>query len=243
MVAGGEVVYDYFADEHDSDGAHPLAWRRMQLVADRPSASTVSEDAAICTFDIAKIDGSGTVGSWSSTDYTTCEGLFTTFLNSYKPNFGSGCHFNQYRWYDMRFAPYTVSKPFRDSGPPQRVTSISIAGGSSSSLPYQLAISVTEKTGSRRHWGRFYLPCPAQNTVDLPAPRITSAVQTSIATAAGVLYGGLMAANFLPVVPFTQVAGVPQRGLMGITSVQVDDIFDVQRSRRPATVAQRVVKP
>jgi hypothetical protein len=56
-------------------------------------------------------------------------------------------------------------------------------------------------------------------------------------------YGALMAAEFFPVVPVTQVDKLASRGLLTVQEIQVDNVPDVIRRRRIAATGYRKILP
>jgi hypothetical protein len=151
------------------------------------------------------------------------------------------------RWY--KFGPEIV--------PPQepvRVIEWDVDGtASGSALPPQVAVSVTEMTSSRRAWGRFYLPFNALANTDAQG-RIATASLTLIADKLDAMYETCLAAGLIPVVyspakPERETAGggtlpaIEARALT-VDKLQVDDVFDVIRSRRwkaPLLKVQRAI--
>ena len=164
-------------------------------------------------------------------DFTTLEALLDNFFNTLKPQRASSTAITAYRWY--RVGPGIVPP-----NPAVRVTIRNNAGSVGAMAPPQLAISVTEKTPIRREWGRFYLPSITESSIDTSTGRISGTVVASIAQAAGDLYSGASAGEFPAVVysPTRQKAYT-------VEQVQVDDLFDVIRSRRWDKPTLRVVKP
>jgi hypothetical protein len=133
------------------------------------------------------------------------------------------------------FNDYSIAEPFVKSGAPERVIpTVRIGTANTGELPPQCSITSTDRTVYARHWGRNYWPHPAAGLVALSPPgNVTTAHVDSLATAVVQCYDTLMASEFYPVVPITMVQGVPTRGLLTVTEVQVDDLFDVIRRRRP----------
>ena len=217
-------------------------WRRLQIVCDNIATGAVVQDKMIMTFDITNITGGQLDSTWDTTDYTTCESKFTTFLTTMTAHMQAWARFSQYRWYTMRFNPPTTSKPFQESGPPQRIQTLSLAGSGTNYQAPQVAISVTEKTSWAKHWGRFYLP-GINGTAMKTGGRIDDTLQASINNAVGTLYSDLAAADFQIQVPVTQVDKAPQRILLNVTGTQIDDVPDVVRRRRPRNTLKRLVKP
>lgn len=218
----------------------PADWRRVSVKWQNP-ASSLTQDYAYTTYDIANITGGTLDSSWTTTDYTDCEAALDAFHTSYLGVLASGCKVLEYRWYVRRFNPYDKPEVFAKTGPPQRVTAKTFSGTGGNPMAPQVAMTVTEKTAWPKHWGRYYLPYPGQGaTVD---GRISSAVTNAVATAAGTLITALAAKEFYCVVPVGQVEKVPQRGLLTVSQIQVDNSFDVIRRRRFYSPTQRVLKP
>jgi len=217
-------------------------WRKLQVRFKNIASGAVSADDAIVTFDLTNITGGQLDSTWTTGDYTTCEAKFDTFFTSWLPSMPNYWRVSEYRWYKQKFNPLTESAPIAPAITPDRIATRSLTGSATSMAPAQTAITVTEKTVWPKHWGRFYLPGPdAGDTV--AGGRIHVAAQTALVNAAGVLYSGLAGSDFQVVIPVTQVDKVPQRSLVTVSSVQVDDIIDVIRRRRPRNALSRLVKP
>jgi hypothetical protein len=223
-------------------------WRRLMVKFVRETPAGTVEDAAYCTFDVANFTGGTIDTSWVAGDYTACETRFDTFWNAVKVYFPATHVIKEYRWYRRQFAATQVmpdsngrnGKLFEDSGPPVKVTPKTIAGTATApAFPYQVACTVTELTAMPRHWGRWYIPgfCVA-----LAADgRWPSGAVTAVATAAGTLMNGLTADQLPLVVPAAQVDNAPAKWLLNVTGMQVDDIPDIQRRRRPKQPLIRTV--
>lgn len=234
----GESLLDQADDADDA-----LEWRHLQVVQTRGTPTGTVEDKAIMTFDLLNLTASAPGSNWSSGDYTTAESRFSTFLTACLGSISQDATFSQYRWYRRKFAvPMTEDHRFEDAGPPDRITNISLVGtGSTGKMPYQVAMSITEKTPWPRHWGRFYIPSLA---LSLAADgRFGSSFMTTASTAAGVLLNALHDDLTPLVVPSTQQDKVLAGYLLGVTSIQVDDIPDVVRRRRAKQPAVRTVVP
>jgi hypothetical protein len=128
--------------------------------------------------------------------------------------------FRELRFYDV---PASAGPPMGD---PVRIEPIGQPGtGSSGPLPPQIAVSVTYKTDKRLTWGRHYLPGPTRAMLD-NSGRLTSDAGDGILSSSHHLTdrGGTGAALTV----FSRKEWThhdPQ-------TIQVDDIFDVIRSRR-----------
>lgn len=217
-------------------------WRRLQCVFNRATPTGTSEDKAICTFDLLNITGGAVDNTWITSDYTTAESKFDTFWTALIAGLSPKLTLSQYRWYKMAFtAPGTTGpsgpKAYVDSVLPERITAKSITGTGTGTqqVPFQVAMTVTEKTALPKHWGRFYIPNPGMTMFDAFG-RIAN--PAFVATPAGVLYAALADAELYAVVP-----SAAHRSLLGVTSIQVDDVPDVQRRRRPKQTVSRIVAP
>lgn len=222
--------------------------RKLQVRFQRTPPGGVIEDIDVCTMHFLKAPGGTPTNSWLDSDYTTLESALDTWWGSVKAKYINTIQLGQYRWYasgpewDVTPAPYN---------PARRITERSVVGtaAGTSALPPQCAMSVTEKTSSRPTWGRFYLPAPAAAVLATEGIILASTV-TSITADTVTLFNAARAANLLPVV-FTRARGdytrkdgtvLPPKAATAHTvdAIQMDNLFDVIRSRRWATVTQRV---
>jgi hypothetical protein len=195
--------------------------RRVHCVMNRTPVGSV-EDVALCTMDFLNMTGSDPDDTWTAGDFGTLEALLDTFWTAEMSNQWNKITLAQYRWY--RIGP-GVTKP----NPAVRITTKSITGSATIGMPPQLAVTVTEKTGVQRAWGRFYLPAPAYatTTLDGPSGRIHNTYLSGLSTRATNLFDGAAAADFLPVVYSKRHSKV-----YGVEKLQCDDLYDVQRPRR-----------
>jgi len=131
------------------------------------------------------------------------------------------------RWYDVpSTAPY---KPvFAET------TTLVPAGGSPGVglgvvMPPQNACTVTLRTASRKHWGRFYLPLTATANMDGTAVgSIKQSVVDGLSSAAATLASHSPAGGGAKMVVWSKAMGTWQV----ITNVEVDNVSDIQRRRR-----------
>jgi hypothetical protein len=193
--------------------------RRCQIVWERtPTGST--EDVATTTHDFLNLTGGNPDDSWIDADFLSIEGRLDTMWNSLASYINNKTKIIQYRWY--RIGP-GIATP----NPPVRLTTKSIAGQATQSLPPQVALSVTEKTPVRRAWGRFYIPGPSASQVGAADGRWNSSSTTAVMTAASTMYQGCVADGFPPV-----VYSRTRQKAYTVEAVQVDDLLDVIRRRR-----------
>lgn len=239
--------------------ADPFEVRKLQVTWGFSAGSPLGDDVRVCTFHFLRLSGGAPSSAWGASDFGSIETAFDTLWTSIKPWYRSNIILQQYRWYKDGPAIEPPQEPVR-------VVDRSVAGTMASTtygqgVPPQVAVSVSEKTATRRHWGRFYLPQPAinmagdalANNTFAPSGRFSSGFLTVIANAVDVFYEACLAAA-LPVVVYSKAkperegaeGTLPAQGALAITvdNLQVDDIPDVIRSRRfdaPTLRVQRAV--
>lgn len=230
-----------------TDFASPFELRKLQFRMSRAPSGGV-EDVDVNTFHFIKASG-GTPAAWvDGTDLPALEGFVTTYWAAIKGFFPSFMHADQYRWYKDGPAFYelngdgTAYVPIGAGNPAVRVTEVDVAGtGSPPNLPPQDALTITERTSSRKHWGRWYLPAPDASRVTTEG-RATSGTVSSLLGSAVSFYNSCRAAGYVPVVFSIQKPVRPKKpsGTLPaepavayeVLSLQMDDIYDVIRSRR-----------
>jgi hypothetical protein len=161
-----------------------------------------------------------------------------TFWNAVKGNISSGAKFLQVDWYDI-----DPSDPFKH----KFIETFLTSGGSGlpgldggTPVPPQDAVSVTFKTDTTHHpgvrgghWGRFYLPCLTQSTnYTSPGGSVDPSFVSTLASAAAALTdrGGTIGVD--PTHPTVTVWSPTANSHYDPISVQVDNVWDIQRSRR-----------
>lgn len=206
-----------------------LEWRRLQLLWTRITPTGTQEDVAVTTFDLLNTTGGDIDTTWTSGDYTAVETAFITWWTAVKSHVSSGVTFSQFRFYKKRF-PLSLA-----SGPPDHIGNYNSPGTGSAAdtLPLQTAMSITEKTPLPRSWGRFYQPGLLAANLDQYG-RWTSGEIDAWADATETLYETLISAELAPIVPVSAAQIV-----VPVQSIQIDDIPDVVRRRRPKTTLIR----
>lgn len=202
-----------------------MATDLIQAVITRAPTTIPAQDAAIMTWHLSK-----TTGAIDNTIRARIEGYLDTFIGAVKVFWPTYYTLSQYRW-------YTLDSSGRTTGAPARVTPKAIAGtgtGSTVDLPPQSAMTVTEKSVSRRRWGRFYLPVPRMTLTT--SGRFSATQVDIVADAAEILYNAVRAdagVVFFSTRPRLDGTREP------IDSLQIDDLVDIQRRRRWDTAAFR----
>lgn len=239
----------YLIDQlQQEESVADLAWVRWNVRYSRYTPPGTIEDKAQFKIDLLNLTGGSIDTSWTAGDFGAVKTAVDSFLSTMAAFTSSQVTAVEHRAYAMRFnvsdpgpgpGPKSTSRPFADTGPPVYVNTISIPGTGGTGYPYQVAASVTLKTGWPGHWGRIYLPGAAGGMA--AGGRWVSTYAQALANAAFDLNDDTAAAGFVWCVPVTQVHKQKYHALTGIASIVVDDIPDVQRRRRPRQAALRAV--
>lgn len=259
LAAGAASLYDQISVEPATNGA---VWRYAVMRYARSTPAGTVEDHAQWGLNIVNITGGNIDTSWTTTDYTTCETHLTEYFNALKPFQSSSHTLVDIRWYAKQFHPDMPigesiyepgSKVLRDvdrfarMGPPQRVTTVNIAGTDAAKpLPYQMSMSITLKTPGPKHWGRIYLPGMGISNLSTANGRWDQSIAKGCADRTAELLDDLAGSEFQVAIPATQHEAAFSPALNAVTAVQVDDIPDVirrRRSRQPAARAAGVPTP
>lgn len=232
-----DELLQYLENRSTSD-----TWRHLYVRFHNTSSGAAAADDFFITFDILNITAGLPDSTWTTGDYTTVETLMDTYLATQMDHTANWLTVSEYRWYVREFGELG-DKPFVDHGPPVRSQAKTMVGTGANLGAAQTAITVTERTAWARHWGRFYLPMSPLQSIIQAGGRLTSAGTVSLASAYQGFLASLASSDFQMVVPVTQVDKAPVRDLLTVSSVQVDDIIDVMRSRRPRNALVRTVKP
>lgn len=215
--------------------AEPFELRKVQVIWSVLDQATATEDSRVCTFHLAKVSGGAVVSTWDGADFTALDAAIGTYWGNLVTHYPQETILDRIKVYKAGPAIVPPQVPVYDADK-------NVAGGNTSApLPPQVAVSVTEIAGSKRYWGRFYLPAPATDTCS-PYGRLVTAAQTNFADRTDTFYTSLKAANLEPVVyrmplPERETKGgttLPARAgsAWTVEKVQVDDVFDVIRRRR-----------
>jgi len=230
-----------------------LQWRLSRA----PSGGTV-EDQDVMTFHFLKTSA-GAPGTYvDGTDLPAVETALGAYWTSLKDRYYPWVHSDQYRWYKDGPAFWTLNTDGTayvpiGSNPAIRVTEVDVAGtygGSASSLPPQVSLTITEKTDVRKSWGRWYLPAMVSSYADSDG-RVPSAQVDLLAGFAVTFYNACRTSNMTPVVfsipkperPKKPSGTLPAQGgiALEVTSIQVDNLWDVIRRRRYDAATYRKV--
>jgi hypothetical protein len=217
--------------------------RRLVLKFSRTPAGGTSEDAAAFTCHYAKLTGGAPDSNWLTADYTAVEGRWDTWWTAYKIYFPATFTFRGYTWYKDGPAWSPADRADGPANPATRQTNRAVAGtqAATSMLPPQLALTVTKVTDIRKRWGRLYMLAGSTGFTDNDG-RLTAG---QLATWLGLFvtcFNGCRADGKQPVIfsrgrsSHTAKRGgtIAAHGATAyeITGLQMDNLYDVVRSRR-----------
>lgn len=220
----------------------PGEWRHIQLVFEN-TVTNLKADEQVVTIDIANITNGAIDSTWTDADYTVVGGTLKNLINQWSAHMSSDISSKEIRYYRRAYNPYSDSKPFPPSGPPERVDPYVVAGQDIRVIAHQVAVTHTELVAFPRHSGRSYWPSPGGTAVFAAGGYLDTTFVDAWGTAVHDNYQTLQDNEFFPCVPTTQVNKVASRQLLGVHQVQVDNVPDVVRSRRPRTTTHRKVLP
>ena len=239
--AGWSAYETLFADSVTELDVTTFGWQRVEFHWSRNVPAGAVEDRAISKLDLVTMSDFGVYGSMDAALRATCVTALNTLTGTIMGASSNTHTLVEYRWYRMAFRnPITEQQRFAERGAPEAITPRGVAGSLSTSgeAGYQMATSVTFKTAARRHWGRMYLPGLDSGNLDTTG-RLATAYVDNIANAYDTCFGALHAAGVVPFVPSTQVDNQLGAAAVSITEIQVDNVPDVIRKRRPKQTTYR----
>lgn len=223
------------------ESATPDEWRRYVMLFEL-TGNIDPANIYATSIDVVNITNGGIDSSWTDTDHTAVATQLHTFIGTVLgPNMPSEVRHKRTDVYRMAFAdivpdpppPERPANPFLKSGPP--VATFPSAGGgtgTSQMMPPQVAWTTTDRTAYPRHWGRNYWPIPHPSLI-VGTGHLSSASVDAVGGGLHACYDALQAQEYYPVVPVTRIEKQPGRGLLTVTSVQMDNTPDIVRRRRP----------
>jgi len=233
------------------------AWRRVNWRFTRATPSGTVEDVAMFGFDIVNMTGGDLDSSWTAADYTAVDAALSELWTTIRPLI-SGTHtLSEIQYHQRAFHPdlplgelVPQMQPgtnkevnrFARSGPALHVLTKNEAGSNvGAAAPYQVALSVSFRTAARRHWGRCYIPGATVTEVGGGYGRFSSGTTQVVANAFAELASDLGANDFFIMVPSTQNDSKYATSLQSVAQIQVDDVPDVIRRRRPKQASLRSI--
>lgn len=235
-------VLQYIHELLDGAQANPSEWRHIQILFEL-NGNIDPADVWVTTLDLINITGGNVDNSWTEADYDAVDAELIDLIAALLPAMPTNVKSKELRYYRRTFNPLSQTKPYPPSGPPERITALGFSGTAAGAFQVpQVAFTSTEKTPYPRHWGRNYWPAPSPTMITATGHFAASTIDTIGAAVQGA-YLSLQQAEFFPVVPVTQIQGAPARALLVVNQVQVDDVPDVVRRRRPHSTTHRYEGP
>lgn len=203
-------------------GAAVTGCNRAQLVFTRTTPTGLREDVMVINTHVYKIAGAFASFFTGTSDLNAAKTPITDWWTAQKVYHSTQVTFREIRW-------YVVRDDQDDSGPPVRVDTVGVAGTAANvRAPDQLSPTITLITASRKHWGRWYLPGVTRDFYETTYGRASTATIDT------------MAANFRTMALALETAGFnvcvwspTARSVLDLYKIQMDDVPDVQRRRRP----------
>ncbi len=246
-----ELIYSDASDQEVADAltsssgtlhsvetiTEPFELRKAQVRWGRASGAAAGTDDAVTTHHFLRVIAGQPSDTWTAADFQAVEGRLLTLANVLNDYWTPSFSYKQVRWYKAGPAIVPPQAPVRIIDP--ALAGTAVVGGDMS--PPQVAVSVTEKTPDPKSWGRFYLPAMIPGIANTYG-RIDAGFQGALADACDAMYEGFVT-DGTPAVVYSaakparptagggSLAAVPARALP-VRQVQVDDLFDVIRSRR-----------
>lgn len=226
----------------------PDQWRKYRFRYHDVN-SPLRADDQVFTLNIVNYTNGAVDNSWTAGDYSTVWGHLYSFLGGLATDISPVWSLDLVEAYAMAFNEYTYTPdggktfpPFAPSGPPAWAFAAAIPSTGTAAGGPQCTSTVTLRTPSRPHWGRFYIPTLSGSAYGV-AHRVAPGPITAILGLGKTLVEGLAADGFYLVVPTTQVNGHPTRTLQVVTQLEMDDVPDVIRRRRWREPGSVVVVP
>ena len=257
-IPGVDTVYT--AGHSVAATIEEIQWRLVTWRYTRATPASTTEDMALWSLNIAKIQSGQLSPTWAAQDYTAVDGILDTLTTAIVGSQSSSHTLVDYVYHQRAFnpdlpigqpVPVLIDQPdgtkkevqrFAPTGPPLHVVAKNTAGGGAGVVfPYSSAMSVTLKTATRRHWGRVYLPGVQASEMGTGFGRFATGTLTTVANAFSTAAKSLETAGFAVVVPVTQAVSKYACGLNGTVRFQVDDIPDTIRRRRSKMAAIRAI--
>jgi hypothetical protein len=205
--------------------------RRASLELDRSSISALL-DPAYVHFDFLNTTSGAPDDTWILSDFTTLETALQAWWNNTRSFMVSGYKMTRIIWHRVGSG---VGKP----NPAERVLTITtpaLGTEATGGQALQVACSITFRTGVRRSWGRTYLPF--SRALPGSTSMLPSATVDSVASYTNTLVNSAAAGDFHLV-----VVSKPLASALVVEQIEVDDVLDIIRRRRPKRSTYKKLLP
>lgn len=217
-------------------GASSFGCNKITTSFTRGTPVGTREDTAQVTLHLAKVVGGGLYTPLTiASEFAAVETILNTMWTSYMALMNDNILQSDYRWHEVRAEKYKIVKEqYVDVlGPAVRLTTSARGGGvNGSRMPDQVAVTCTLRTAGRKHWGRIYLPGLARTQYESSFGRVANpgAIGSPLRTAI----------NSLSTAGYELGVWSPRgRAFLTITRLDVDNVPDVIRRRRPKQASAR----
>lgn len=205
----------------------------MTITFSRAVASGIDEDLAMTTYHLAVEAGPGVpMSAFDSADAARVQASwYTNVWLVIRPWIA-----NDWQYKDAMFRNFGANFPLDKNGvskpgPTWLVSPAnSLGGGTDARLPDQVALTVTYRTASRKHWGRNYLG--GITTAALADTAFGHPIATCVDAFANAHHTWLKDLADDARVTNLWVWSPRYRGACSVDELSVDDVFDVVRRRR-----------
>jgi hypothetical protein len=219
-----------FSDTVVQAASGSLSASRATINWSRSTPAGTQEDFASFTMHFCVHVGAGSYVQLDATQKADAETDLAVFVASLRGEMSNQFTHVNTTWHDV-----VAGDQFY--GPADRITANGLTGQvATSRLPDQLAVNVTLRTSSRKHWGRFYIPGIASTKFDLTYGRPTSTVCDTLATATRTLGTSLMANTAATELV---VYSHQHQAVLSVDEIHCDNVADVIRRRRAKMVSYR----
>lgn len=226
--------------------------RRLVVKFSRAPLGGGSEDYDAITCHFVKLTGGAPDSNWLAADYAAVEARFNTWWTAQKVEYPSWFKLASYVWYKDGPAWSPIDRGNGPSNPAARTTTVNSPGTATATAwhPPQLAVSVTKVCDIRKRWGRLYLYAGLSAYAD-SAGYFNSGAAASYLSRLVTCFNGCRADGKQPVVwSRARSSHSSKRGgtidahdatAYEITGLQIDNLYDVIRSRRYGTPTLRTL--
>jgi hypothetical protein len=224
----------------------PLELRQARISFGRFISGSRVDDYMTTGIHLLKTPGDPR--TWDPADFAAAVAAIDAWWNTLRAQFSPYIRLSEISFYKAGPSFDPPASP----GPAVHRVLRDVAGTAAASqqLPDQSAVTITERTMSRKRWGRMYLPPPWNGAFTATTGRLSSAFMTAAMNAHETLYNALLAADLVPCVySKAQPTRTTKRGhtlpakpasALKVNTLQIDNVPDVIRSRRLKTVTERV---
>jgi hypothetical protein len=221
-----------------SAGVALLGTSRVTLGFTRTVPVGLREDRAATSIWVAKAVGGGIFSMIPIAELAALEPALTTFVSALMVDVHSSWSNVEYAWHQVnQNSPRDETGRGQKMGPATRTTVVANNGGSAGTrLPDQVASTITLRTVVRSSWGRLYWPGGATTNLGSTGGRWTNGRVDYIANAFNTLHDAWVALGYQ-----IGVYSMLHPAFLTPKAIEVDDVPDIIRRRRPKQAGYRKI--